>query len=74
MGNKTRYRIGAKYRYPDQRRFFKLKDVKKNILGDPIVFYFECGHWCTDLIFIDLIESGKKYQVKDDNQLSLWKE
>lgn len=41
--------IGEKYQYAPNGTVFKLKKV----VG--FIFYFKCGHWCTDNVFEDLI-------------------
>lgn len=59
--------IGALYRYPEtnanSNNTYKLTDYfpKRGI------FLFECGHWCTDNVFIDL----KIVHDKTDKQLTL---
>jgi hypothetical protein len=54
-----KYTIGSEYRYPNSEDVLKLKKVKGYI------FTFECGHWCTDCVFMDLIEiSNKKQQLE----------
>jgi len=48
------YKIGAYYRYPEadvnSNNIYKLTDYFKK-RG---IFLFECGHWCTDNVFVDL--------------------
>jgi hypothetical protein len=41
-----------KYKYPEpnNNRVFVLKKV----IGK--TYHFKCGHWCTDSVFIDLID------------------
>ena len=41
--------IGASYRYPGSDRVFILTEIRR------FSFVFECGHWCTDNVFADLI-------------------
>ena len=60
------YYIGEKYKYPNSRKIFILKYVTNNM------FYFECGHWCTDNVFLDLIRLKTKSQNYLDNQLILF--
>ena len=52
------YKIGSIYIYPNdtEKKQFKLSKVKGGI------YLFECGHWCTDSVFEDLIniETGKQ--------------
>lgn len=57
--------IGKLYRYPLCEKVFKLTKIKYTPLGDPMSFYFECGHWCTDGVFDDLIdiETGKQNYI-----------
>lgn len=38
------------YKYPHSKKKFKLIKV------DGYKYYFECGHWCTDSVFEDLID------------------
>lgn len=63
-----KYFIGEYYRYPRLRKRFKLIRVSDN----GFVFYFECGHWCTDSVFIDLIRVKTNKQVFTDLQLELF--
>lgn len=39
-----------KYKYPGSDQIYTLKEKRKN------TYHFECGHWCTDSVFDDLIE------------------
>lgn len=41
--------IGGSYRYPGSGRKFVLKEIR------PFSYVFECGHWCTDNVFVDMI-------------------
>lgn len=43
------YSIGNVYKYPSSKKKFKLVET------NGFVFHFECGHWCTDNVFMDLI-------------------
>lgn len=52
------YRIGAKYKYPNSTQVFTLVEVRPKW-----VFRFECGHWCTDSVFVDLFDIEKRRQV-----------
>lgn len=42
--------IGKKYKYPCSDKIFTLKEIKSHS------YHFECGHSCTDNVFVDLIE------------------
>lgn len=57
------FRIGDYYKYPGSEDQFKLI-AKRNF-----VFLFECGHWCTDSVFVDLIRCKTNIQVYEDLQL-----
>jgi hypothetical protein len=35
-------------------------------------FNFECGHWCTDSVFVDLVRVKTNIQVYEDLQLDLF--
>lgn len=50
------YRIGAKYKYVRGRTMVLEKVIDRR-------FVFKCGHWCTDSVFIDLIDMKEKLQV-----------
>ena len=67
MKNTINYQIGAKYRYPNQKKKFELLSVSENKCS----FWFKCGHWCTDNVFIDLINVKTGVQVSNDKQLKL---
>lgn len=60
-----KYFIGEYYRYPNSKKKFKLIEV------DDWKFKFECGHWCSDTVFEDLIRVKTGKQVINDNQLEL---
>jgi hypothetical protein len=60
------YYIGEYYTYPGSKRRFKLVEV------DGYRFKFECGHWCTDNVFLDLVRVKTGIQVFEDNQLNLF--
>jgi formylmethanofuran dehydrogenase subunit E-like metal-binding protein len=63
------YHIGRQYKYPNSPNVFTLKAVRGYI------FKFECGHWCTDNVFIDLIDitTGKQiYKTMPARQLTLF--
>ena len=49
--------IGDAYTYPNQNQKFVLKET------NGYSFKFECGHWCTDNVFIDLIPVNKQYKL-----------
>jgi hypothetical protein len=61
-----KYFIGEYYRYPKSRQQYKLISV------NDWRFNFECGHWCTDNVFLDLIRIKTNKQVCDDLQLELF--
>lgn len=60
------YTIGETYHYPNDKKQFKLKET------NGFIFKFECGHWCTDNVFLDLINSKTKIQNYLNNQLQLF--
>ena len=41
--------MAEKYKYPNCSKIFTLKEKRGYI------YYFQCGHWCTDSVFEDLI-------------------
>ena len=45
-----RFKTGKKYKYPNSNNVFTLKKVSG------FIFHFDCGHWCTDTVFEDLID------------------
>jgi len=60
--------IGKKYKYYNSDKIFTL--IKTN----GFIYYFECGHWCTDNVFIDLYNIKMKkynYELINPNQLKL---
>lgn len=59
------YYIGEFYRYPESKQLFKLSKV------EGFIFRFECGHWCTDSVFKDLVRVKTGVQVYKDNQFEL---
>jgi len=58
--------IGEMYRYPNSKRLFKL------IAVDGWRYRFECGHCCTDTVFVDLIRVSTGIQVYQDIQTELF--
>ncbi len=44
--------IGAKYRYPEPNN--KQEFTLHRIVG--CIYWFDCGHWVTDLVFEDMIQ------------------
>lgn len=58
--------IGEHYYYPGSKTLFKLIKAKG------FIFHFECGHWCTDSVFADLIRKKTNIQVYKDLQLELF--
>lgn len=65
MKNLKHY-IGEYYKYPNYNKLYKLVSVRG------FIYYFECGHWCTDSVFEDLIRVKTGVQVYKDNQLELF--
>ena len=61
------YYIGGKYRYVNDKQTFTLGAVRG------CIFYFLCGHWCTDTIFPDLIRVKTGIHVSEDKQLKLFR-
>lgn len=59
------YTIGRSYRYQGSRQKFVL------IKTSGLVFKFQCGHWCTDTVFKDLIDCKTGKKVEENNQLEL---
>lgn len=59
------YYIGDYYRYPGVKKKFKLKEKVNSS------FLFECGHWCTDTVFLDLLRVKTNQQVNKDSQLEI---
>jgi len=60
------YTIGHEYRYPNQKKRFKLLEV----IGH--VFIFENKHRVTDSVFYDLINVNSGIQVYTDLQTKLF--
>lgn len=60
-----KYFIGEIYHYPKSKQMLKLISV------EGFIFRFECGHWCTDNVFEDLIRVKTGQQVYSDVQLEL---
>jgi hypothetical protein len=60
------YFIGEQYKYPQSRKAFTLKQVTG------FIFHFDCGHWCTDNVFMDLIRVKTKVQVYKDCQMEIF--
>lgn len=54
------YTIGDKYQYPGGGKKYKLIKV----VGWK--YLFECGHWCTDSVFLDLFNCRTGLQVWED--------
>jgi hypothetical protein len=55
-----------KYKYRGTTKIFKLIYFGKN--GNA---YFKCGHWCTDSVFIDLVDISTGLAKWENNQLKL---
>lgn len=60
------YYIGEYYKYANSRKRFKLME------SNGIIFHFECGHWCTDNVFVDLIRIKTGKVVSDELQLEMF--
>lgn len=60
------YFIGEYYQYRPDGQKFKLKSF------NGFKFTFECGHWCTDSVFADLlrVKTGI-YNWQQEYQLSI---
>lgn len=43
-------RIGKYFKYPKSDKIFELKKIVNT------TYHFKCGHWCTDSVFMDLID------------------
>ena len=56
--NGIKYNIGETYKYANYHETFILKNVSTT--GNA---YFECGHWCTDNVFVDLINVNQNRRV-----------
>lgn len=61
------YHLGEYYKYPGSNKRFKLVSVTGFRFG------FEDGHWCTDIIFVDLIRVKTGMAVNEDLQIELFK-
>jgi len=61
------YVIGRPYKYPNSNKHFILKSVSEN----GFIFYFECGHWCTDSVFADLYDTFTGVQNYQNIQFKL---
>jgi len=59
--------IGELYKYPNSS-----KNKFKLIKVEGYKYLFECGHWCTDNVFIDLIRLRTGIQVYNERQLNLF--
>ena len=58
--------IGKKYKYPNSKNVFVLKEIRG------FIYEFECGHWCTDSVFEDLIDLETGIQNYMGIQLKLF--
>ena len=65
---KWNYTIGHYYRYPEPKNTAKYKLIAVT----DWVARFECGHWVTDSVFMDLIDCKTGVQVYKDCQLRLF--
>lgn len=61
------YKIGEYYQYPSDSKKTKFKLIEKR----NYVFLFECGHWCTDSVFADLIRCKTGVQVYKEDSVQL---
>ena len=61
------YYINELYMYPESSKQ-KFKLMKK----EGYKFLFECGHCCTDSVFMDLIRCKTNIQVFNEKQLQLF--
>ena len=57
--------IGRSYRYDNCKQKFLLEKVSG------FVYWFKCGHWCTDCVFVDLIDCFTGIRVSDNNQMQI---
>lgn len=60
--------INRKYKYYGSERIFNL------IKTDGFIYRFSCGHWCTDNVFIDLIDlehNRFNYEILPGKQLTI---
>ena len=58
-----------KYKYYNSNQIFELIEVTG------FIYRFKCGHWCTDLVFMDLYNIKLKkynYELIDQNQLKIF--
>lgn len=62
MPEEINYKIGAWYGNKRSRVWFQLKEVTG------FIFHFECGHWCTDCVFVDLYEKSSGKLVSELSQ------
>lgn len=62
------FSIGHVYQYPGVKGDFLLIEKRH------FTFHFSCGHWCTDNVFIDLIDKTKGIKVREDRQLNIFQE
>ncbi len=60
--------IGNYYQYPNCKKKFKLIGINQT----KNVYYFECGHCCTDNVFQDLIDCHTGIQNYKKIQLDLF--
>lgn len=42
--------MSRKYKYPNNDKVFELVKIRG------FIYEFKCGHWCTDSVFVDLID------------------
>lgn len=58
--------IGEYYKHIGQDQQFKLTET------NGVIFRFECGHWCTDNVFEDMVRVRTGLQVFEDTQIELF--
>lgn len=64
----TQYFISEEYRYKTGKKRYKLTSV-----SDTGIFHFECGHWCTESVFGDLVRCSTGKHNFESKQIELIK-
>lgn len=54
-----------KYKYHNSDKIFELKE------SNGFIYRFVCGHWCTDNVFLDLIDVSTGRYNYEGKQLTL---